>query len=361
MVIYDYYQALGIDANMKNIQYDEFTKGADFPPYPTTGGRYFGFTWNQTDMHGAKVEAGEYEVQLTMPILVGDVAPGDDKRVRVLLTSDPERFTLLEGPPTNLQHNLVLKQFVNQTELQTGEPYEYSLTLVNTGDQEEYFTILSYPCPWPESGGLVYPWYFSDLPLKPGESFVITQSTSESPKYPGVQHLNGSYTLAVPDEPLQGKSDDDGVRASCIELEPNPIVLEITAPAFEDVNLVLESDKSRYSQNETVHLSLYIENNSDKPFTLAEVNPSLQITASNGTTITLAWAADYLGSITVDPHSVFRLDSSYSLEWDLNDAYQIPPDPADGQVQADTGTYDVEATFISPYLKSKTLTIIVAE
>jgi hypothetical protein len=197
--------------------------------------------------------------------------------------------------------------------------------------------------------------------LGSGESYVITDGISEASKYPGTYYLNESYTFVVPDEPLEGKSDNDGVRVSCIEIEPNPLVLEVTAPIHKDVHLVLESDKQVYKQNETVNLSLYIENGSDTPFVLSEVVPDLLITTPSGTKISLGWVADYFRAITVDPHSTFRLDNTFSLDWDLNDVYQIPPHPDDGNSPAEPGSYKVEATFVSPYLKSETLAIDVIE
>lgn len=358
-IVYDYYKSLGIDYE-KDIQYDEFLKAADLSPFPQVSGRYFGFGWNQTDMGGAKVGPGEYGVMLLMPILIGDIGTGDDKRARILLTSAPEYFTLLAGPAPNLEHRIVLKQTVNQTKLQTGELYEHSLLLINEGNQQEYFSLISNPCPWEGAGGIVYPWYFNS-PLAPGESYVITHGISEASKYPGTYYLNSSYVFAVPDEPVEGKSENDGVRVSCFEIQPNPIVLEVTAPSYEDVSLVLKSDKQEYKRNEIVHLSLYIENNSSMPFVLSEVVPDLSITTPNGTKLSLGWVADAFRPITVDPHSAFRLDNMISLDWDLNDVYQIPSYPDDGYSPAAPGRYTVDATFVSPYLRSETLTIDVTE
>ncbi|MGH9877886.1 MAG: hypothetical protein ACRD5H_09625, partial [Nitrososphaerales archaeon] len=151
------------------------------------------------------------------------------------------------------------------------------------------------------------------------------------------------------DEEVEGKSEFDSVKVSCVDVAiSNPIKLNVTAPIYEGVSLVLETDKLVYARDETVMLSLYIENDGDKPFKLSEVVPSIQIKNASGFEVYgLSWVADYFEYPTVAPHSRYSLDIGAPLKWDQTTYLE------DGSSKdAEPGEYSISATFTSPYLKS---------
>ncbi|MGI0015313.1 MAG: hypothetical protein ACREBU_18000, partial [Nitrososphaera sp.] len=379
MLVFDYYRSLGIDANLAGIVYDEFMTKSDLSPPPTTSGRYFGFEWNQTALDGTPANAGRYEVVLTMPVLIDEMTTWDDKRSRIMLRSEPDYFSILEGSPRYLEHNLFLTLTASKTELETGEPFRHSLLLVNNGNSTEYFSIDAggadffsqeglatingneqAACYFPSANGIkreewghmsMYAHYFlGEKTIVSGGSLAIADDTPISaPKYPGVYYLAGKITLTIADEEVKGKSEFDSVKVSCLDVAiSNPVMLNVSAPIYEGVNLVLETDKQVYKQNETVILSLYIENDSEKSFKLQEVFPSISIRDNTGKEVYgISWVADYFEYPTIAPHSRYNLNIGTPLTWDqttyLEDGITKPAEP---------GEYSISATFTSPYLKS---------
>lgn len=386
-VVFDYYKSLGIDENLTGIAYDEFMKKSDLSPPPATSGRYFGFEWNQTALDGTIASAGKYKVVLTMPVLIDDMNTGIDKGSRILLQSEPDHFAILNGAPNYLEHDFSLKLDVDKTELQTGESFDYSLFLFNNGNRTEYFSIdvggadffsqgglaasrdnEQEPCYFPAANGIkkedwgrmsMYANYFlGGKSIVPGGNLAIADDTPISaPKYPGLYYLAGEITLTAADEEVEGKSEFDSVKVSCVDVAiSNPILLNVTAPVYEGVKLVVTADKEIYKRNETVAIDLYIENNSERPFRLQEIEPSIGIKdASSGRSVYgMAWIADYAEYPTIAPHSRYNLNIGMPLTWDqttyLEDGSTRPAEP---------GEYLLEATFTSPYLKSEVHSITI--
>lgn len=381
-VIFDYYKSLGIDENLTGIVYDEFMNKRDLSPPPATSGRYFGFEWNRTALDGTSASAGKYKVVLTMPVLIDDKATGSS---RMLLESEPDYFTILDGKPAYLEHDFSLVLNVSKTELQTGETFEHSLFLTNNGNSTEYFSIDSggvdfmskealmaannsdeqEPCYFPAANGIkkedwglmsMYANYFlGGKSIDPGSSLAIADNVPISaPKYPGAYYLAGEITLTAADEEVEGKAEFDSVKVSCVDVPiSNPIKLNVTAPIYEGVSLVLETDKQVYKRNETVILSLYIENDSSKPFRLSEVMPTIHIKDASGVEVCgFSWVADYSEYPTIAPHSRYNLNTGTLLTWGqtthLEDGSTKPAEP---------GEYSMLATFTFPYLESKVHTI----
>src|SRR2546422_3524594 len=220
--VFDYYATLGID--MSQIRYDEFIRSKDIDPLPAQGGRFFGFDWNQTSIDGTRAGPGRYQVYLTMPVLIGDSGTGDDKRFKVILRSESEYFTILEGPPNDLHHDLSLR-IVNltKTSLTTEELLSYALVLVNNGDHPEYLTVDSNSlnfmpaestsghassnassCTLSGTGGVMYASYFiHERLLMPGSRVILQNDTLvEPPRSPGIYSLSGPVILSIADEPM---------------------------------------------------------------------------------------------------------------------------------------------------------------
>jgi len=319
-----------------------------------------------------------------MPVLIGDSGTGDDKRFKVILRSESEYFTILGGEPKDLHHDLSLK-IVNltKTSLMTEETYSYSLVLINNGDHPEYLTVdgnslnfvsagsgsehssLFKPsCTLSGSGGITYASYFiHENPLMAGFKLIIQDSIlSGAPKWPGIYNFSGAVMVSIADEPMAGKSEDDGIRASCVDPYIDPIMFNVTAPAYDGVRLVLGSDKEKYTPEEVVHFSLFIENVSDKPFVLTEDEPSINVRSSNGTDVfNISYVADIVGPVTVKPHSIYRLDDVSQLVWNLTNPDQEPSETKASKARVIPGLYFVHATFTYPYLESKTLEITILD
>lgn len=386
-VVFDYYKSLGIDETLTGIVYDEFMKKSDLSPPPATSGTYFGFEWNQTALDGPMASAGKYKVVLTMPVLIDDRNTGVDRSSRILLQSDPDYFTILNGAPNYLEHDFSLTLNVSKTELETGEIFDHSLFLINNGNRTEYFSIDAgganfmseealfaanknseqEPCYFPAANGIeredwglmsMYANYFlGGKSVVSGGTLAIANDTDISaPKYPGVYYLAGEITLTAADEEVEGKLEFDSVKVSCVDVAiSNPIFLNVTAPIYEGVSLELETDKQVYQRNETVEIALYIENNSDKPFKLHEVSPSISIRNDSGREVYgFMWVSDYLTYSTVEPHSRYSLTSTVPVNWDqtifLEDG---------GMTSAEPGEYLLEVTFTYPYLESDVHKIII--
>ncbi|MGI0016540.1 MAG: hypothetical protein ACREBU_24220, partial [Nitrososphaera sp.] len=207
----------------------------------------------------------------------------------------------------------------------------------------------------------MYAHYFlGEKTIVSGGSLAIADDTPISaPKYPGVYYLAGEITLTAADEEVEGKSEFDSVKVSCVDVViSNPVMLNVTAPIYEGVNLVLEADKQVYKRNETVNLSLYIENDSDKPFKLSEVEPAIHIkyASSEVEVYGVFWVADYSEYPTIMPHSRYDLNTGMPLTWDqttyLEDGSSKPAEP---------GEYSMLATFTYPYLKSEQFAIWIEE
>lgn len=381
-VVFDYYESFGIDESLSGIVYDEFMSKRDLSPPPTTSGRYFGFEWNQTALDGITAGTGKYKVVLTMPVLIDEKGTGSS---RMLLESEPDYFTILEGNPAYLEHDFSLVLNVSKTELQTGETFDHSVFLTNNGNSTEYFSIDAggadfmskealaaannsneqEPCYFPAANGIkkedwglmsMYANYFlGGKSIEPGSSLAIADDAPISaPKYPGVYYLAGEITLTAADEEVEGKAEFDSVKVSCVDVAiSNPIKLNVAAPVYEGVSLVLETDKQVCKQNEIVIMSLYIENNSDKPFRLSEVMPAIHIKdASEVEVYGFTWVADYSEYPAIAPHSRYNLNIGTPLIWNqttyLEDGSTRPADP---------GEYSLLATFTFPYLESEVHTI----
>lgn len=265
--------------------------------------------------------------------------------------------------------NLVLEFDVTKTDVLTGEQYGTSYYLVNNGSRTVSLTVDGYigtyvsandmtparlgpdpSCTWKHATRIAQP----DATLKPGERMNLTEtsSVSEAPKYPAIYHIRPFVILSV-------QAQD---RVKCLEVVGNTVALNVTGQAYERVRLVLETDKESYTVGEDVHMSLFIENVSDEPFVLTEQDIRITIQSDNEIgTLVAGLTIDRFGPITVEPHSIYRLDDAIPLVWDLGDVYQIPPQDDDNSVDAIPGTYLISASFTFPYLESETLEISVIE
>src|SRR5205807_9389894 len=84
-------------------------------------------------------------------------------------------------------------------------------------------------------------------------------------------------------------------RVKCLEIVGNTVTLNVTAPVYNGVSLVLRSDKEKYTVDEVVHFSLFIENSSDKPFVFTEDEPIIKIRSDNGTEVfDISYIADII-------------------------------------------------------------------
>jgi len=385
VVIFDYYKSLGIDTNnFPEIEYDEYFRTEELSPPPAISGRYFGFEWNQTTKEGIRAGPGSYSAYLSMPV---KITQGSGNNIFVMLTSEPESFRILEGEADDLKHDLSLTLNVSKEELATGELFSFTLILINNSDHPEHFsldrggigffspnrqwpTAVSEPCYFALANGIedydqwqmsMYANYFmGEESLMVGAHLVIHENVViEAPKYPGIYYLNGSETLTIADEGIEGKSEFDSVRVSCLDVDVlEPIILNVTAPVYEGVNLILSTDKAVYEQNETVSFDLYIENDSDYPFKLSEQEPILHIrdAASGKEIAAITFVADFHQYPVVQPHSKFKVSSAFPLVWD-----QKVYDGKSEQRLVETGHYLVKATFTFPYLESEELSIIISE
>lgn len=278
-VIFDYYKSLGIDSDyMIGIDYEEYFRVDDVPPPPAVSGRYFGFEWNQAASDGRRADPGTYSAILTMPVLITE----SGNSAVVMLVSEPESFRILEGAGDDLPHDLSLLLDVTNTELETGEPFNFSLVLVNNLGHPEYFSIdrngveflsaehpqpstVHEPCYFASANGItdydqwhmsMYANYFLGRePLQAGESMFTHDNTLiEASKRPGTYHFDGSVMLTIADGDIESKSELDGVRVSCLEVNvERPITLNVTAPVYEGVHLVLSTDREVYSRDEAMN------------------------------------------------------------------------------------------------------------
>ncbi len=329
-IVFDYYKSLGID--ISQLQFDESVKAGELEPPPAVFGRYFGFEWNQTGLDGTRVEPGTYHVFLTMPLMI--------KEEIVTLTSEPDSFTIIEGKPAPKPHNLSLEYRVDNTNLATGEPYSFSLYLVNNGSHSESFTVdrnsEEGSCYWSHTAKLEHP----DYTLPPGGKINLSaeNNVGAAPKIPGTYPYTPFVMLSI----------DELERVECLKVEANTVTLNVTATVYEGVKLVVATDKHVYKSNETVKIDLYIENNSYTPFKLQEIAPSITIKDASGKGVYgIAWIADYTEYPIVQPHSSFSLSGAFPLTW--NQTVYLE----DGSTKrAEPGEYFLEATFTYPYLES---------
>lgn len=337
-VVFDYYQTVGIDGNMSQLRYDESVNIRGLEPPPAIFGRAFGCEWNQTNLGGEKVEPGTYQVILTIPVVIEERG----QKEIVSLTSESDSFTIIEGKPPSQIHDLSFEYNVSRTNLLTDEPYSFSLYLVNNGNHAESFTVDHNSeegfCYWRHTAKLEHPDYI--LPPWGRINLAAENNIGAAPKTPGT-YPYAPYVMLSIDEPA---------RVECLRLEANTVTLNVTARVYEGVKLVIATDKDVYKSNETVVIDLYIENNSDKPFKLQEIAPSITIkNASTGKSVYgAAWIADYSEYPTIGPHSRYSLTSAIPSSWDQS-VYQ-----EDGSSKpAGAGEYSILATFTSPYLKSE--------
>lgn len=380
--VFDYYASLGIDGELNGIEYDEYVRTEEVPPSAISG-RYFGLEWDQTANNGTRVGPGSYQVFLVMPVTVTEK---EGSSALVMLRSESESFRILEGGASDLKHDLSLLLDVSKTDLETGEPFNFSLILVNNEDHAEYFSIdgggmefLSQEYPQPSAvhepcyiagaNGItdyeqwhmsVYANYFAGRnPLHAGSSVATHDNTlMEAPKRPSTYQLDGSLMLTIADQEVEGRAELDSVRVSCYEVKvARPVTLNVTAPVYEGVSLVLNTDKEVYNRGETLSFELFLENNSDIPFKLSEIQPTIHIKDISGKQITdIYFIRDSHNLPTVQPHSTFNISASVPLTWDQrmyqgNEEYKT----------IEPGEYLIKATFIFPYLESEERTITISE
>lgn len=379
VTVFDYYKSRGID-DMTDIDYDEYFAVDDVPQPPAVSGRYFGFEWDQAANDGTRADPGTYSAILTMPVVITE----NGNSTVVMLMSESESFRILEGAGDDLPHDLSLFLDVTKTELETGEPFNFSLVLVNNQDHPEYFSIdrngvefLSAEYPQPST--VREPCYFASAnnitdyeewhmsmyanyflarePLQAGKSMFTHYNTMiEAPKRPGTYHLDGSVMLTIADSEVKGKSEFDGVRVSCLAVNlERPIALNVTAPVYEGVSLVLSPDKEAYSRGEAVSFELTIKNESDQSFKLSEVQPTIHIRdALTGRQITdIHFVLDFHEYPTIQPHSKYIV--SVPLAWDQ----KVFDDNGEPRL-VEPGQYLIRATFIFPYLESEERAITIS-
>jgi len=340
-IVFDYYRSMGIDGDHSRIQYDESVYIRELEPPPAVYGRASGCDWNQTNLDGEKVEPGTYQVILTIPVLIEE----QGHKEIITLASQTDSFTIIEGRPATQMHNLILEYRVNNTNLLTGEPYSFSLYLMNNGNQTESFTIdhntEEGSCYWRHTGQLEHPDQI--LPRGGRIDLAAGNNIGYAPARPGLYPYTPFVMLSI----------DESERVECLKIEANTVTLNVTAPVYEGIKLVITTDKQVYKRNETVTISLYIENDSDRPFKLQEVHPSISIRDDFGREVYgTSWIVDYSVYPTVEPHSSYDLTSVIPVNWDQT-AYL----EGGSSEPAESGEYVISATFTYPYLKSEKLAI----
>lgn len=295
---------------------------------------------------------------------------GDNFEVRSFVVSDLQTPLMLSGVSTSQiqiaeenTENLVLEFNTTKTNVSTTEVFGTSYHLVNKGHDTLPIAIHDYigayeslngataqrmgpdvSCLWKWSTEIVSP----DTVLAPGQSMNLTEKSSQSsaPKIPGIYYFTPFVVLSV----------QTHERVKCIEIAANTIALNVTAPAYDGVQLVAQSDKRSYKHGENVTISLYIENNGDKPFRTTEIEPTVRIIEESiGLEVyNSGFVADYYEYPIVQPHS--RFDLSPQLVWNQKTFQQ------DGSLMPATpGRYTISATFTYPYLESQEYTITIEE
>lgn len=161
--------------------------------------------------------------------------------------------------------------------------------------------------------------------------------------------------------------ETDGV--DCYYLSSPSVNVNITAASYDNIKLVLDVDKESYYRNETVSFTIYVENNSDKPFriTLDEIMIHIRDIHGNG----ILWFTAALSPIAAGqesgiPNVVIKPHSNYTFEniamehqgtsfWEWDQRNMTPEGMP---VPMEPGTYQVYATFTSPPIKSDAVTIV---
>jgi hypothetical protein len=294
---------------------------------------------------------------------------GGDYELRTFAITDFDRPYVLSGISTSHveiaeanTENLTLQFHVSKTNLSTQEDYLTSYYLINNGARTVALTVdgsigfyeslngktpermgPDLSCLWKYASEIEYP----DAFLKPGQMKNLTEISSESQarREPGIYYITPFVILSV----------QENDRVKCIEIDGNTIALNVTAPVYEGVTLVLQTDKQVYKPGENITLDLYIDNNSDKPFKLSEIGPLISINeATSGREVNrLGYVADYFEYPTIQPHTRFNLNST-NMTWDqttfLEDGTRIRVEP---------GRFLLQATFTFPYLESLENTITI--
>jgi hypothetical protein len=286
---------------------------------------------------------------------------GDRYKVRSFVISDLQTPVVLSPVAiSNIKiterntENLVLDFDTTKTNVSTTEPYGTSYHLVNNGRFTLPIEIHDYIGVYQSFNGATAHRYgpevsclwkrseirSPDAILKPGQMLNLTDTSSQSsaPKIPGIY----SYT------PFVFVSVQTAERVKCVEILGNTIEMNVTAPVYEGVQLVIETDKQSYHRGENVTLQLYIENNSDKPFETSEIEPMVKIVEESigADVYSAGFVADYFDYPVVQPHSRFTLFPQ--VVWSQEVFQQ------DGSLQkANPGSYVISATFTYPYLESQ--------
>jgi hypothetical protein len=257
--------------------------------------------------------------------------------------------------------NLVLEFNTTKTNVSTTEVFGTSYYVVNKGRLTLPIAIHDYigvyrsdngatrqrlgpevSCIWRWSSEIGTP----DAVLKPGQMTNLTDRSNQSsaPRIPGIY----SYT------PFVVASVQTDERVKCLEILGNTIEMNVTAPVYEGVQLVIETDKQSYHRGENVTLQLYIENNSDRLFETSEIVPMVKIVEESigADVYSASFVADYSEYPVVHPHSNFTLFPQ--LVWSQTTFQQ------DGTLeQANPGRYVISATFTYPYLESEEYAITI--
>ncbi|MGI0012686.1 MAG: hypothetical protein ACREBU_04470 [Nitrososphaera sp.] len=150
----------------------------------------------------------------------------------------------------------------------------------------------------------------------------------------------------------------------CYYLSSPSVNVNVTAPSYDNMKLVLDVDKESYSRNELVKFTIYVENNSDKPLsiTLDEIMIHIRDVHGNGIlwfNAGLSLSSGYT-NVVIKPHSKYTFENIAEEHqgtsfWDW-DQRNITPEGM--PVPMEPGMYQVYATFTSPPMKSDAGTIV---
>lgn len=153
--------------------------------------------------------------------------------------------------------------------------------------------------------------------------------------------------------------EPDGV--NCIYVPSEKVRFNVTAPAYEGINLVLTTDKQSYNRNDTVRFAVQIENTNNEPFRIRGDEIMIHMRYKDGSN--LLWFSTGVSDtseFTIPAHANYSLDHlsyparPWSWDWDQRN-YTAEGMP----VVVEPGEYLVYATFSSPAMKSETRTITI--
>jgi hypothetical protein len=302
------------------------------------------------------------------------VLPGSNQSDAVDLASEKwsKKFHVRSLEHTNT-HKLRIEVVVdNPDNVPAGQAPEGSAVLINDGDQPEVVKIDTAeirmrPIGWEYHreiqsgcsfwrGGQLHPEFENSgaiiLPANGGKH-VIHGGGKIWPDH-SLDHAH-TYQLTWIDRIWVQESD--GV--NCIFVTSNTVTFNVTAPSYEDLSLVLSTDKQTYTRNETIRFVPYIRNDSDIPIVIEEPEIDILLRDNEGAFILLIeyGGSTDLGPSLIKPNSKWTLDDMqypprgpWYWDWDqrIMTREYVPYSVAPGE-------YFAYATFSSPPMKSEVI------